>query len=168
MGAITEHKESGIVAFGFGTPSTLRSNQILVGIVSEFARNSNMRVYTHRDIQPDNTLRVEYAEETANTLTTLQLARSAIEWAKRNNITVLWVAAAEPHVWRCVRDLRCCARIANYDIRIAVFSEIKQQANHLWFSPESKQIHTRSRIVWYIRESILRLIPFSLYTRIVS
>lgn len=161
----------GIVAFAFGVPYTIRSNRHIAEIALKNAQEFNAPVYTQDDVYFSFQLRikVEYTEEEiGNPPPTLRIARGAIRWAKRSGFTQLWVVAAEPHLWRVLRDLRLSADEAGSQIDICTSNEIFKYRKDSWFCPDSIQEWTRSRKAWNKRERILRLLPFFIYKRIAS
>jgi hypothetical protein len=73
------------------------------------------------------------------------------------------IIAAKPHLWRCIRDIRRIIIEEQARLKIRVCT-----ANYSWFCPQSAQMWTRSKINWYIREWILRIMPFSVYRKITG
>lgn len=165
-------KTTGIVAFAFGAPDVIRSNQRIAQIASQKARELNAPVYTQLDIlieaiAPE--IKVTYTDEKpGNPPPTLRIARGAIEWAKRQRLTELLVVAAKPHLWRCVRDLTQSVREAGVPILIRFCKEIEQFPEDEWYCPDSTQLRARSQKDWQSRERILKLMPFFIYKLIAS
>ncbi len=160
----------GIVAFAFGAPDTIRSNQWIAQIASQKARELNAPVYTQNDVQVESGIEVKYTdEEPGNPPPTLRIARGAIQWAKQQGFRELWIAAAKPHLWRCKRDLVQAAREARVQITVRICcKEIELFFENEWFCPDSTQPRTRSRKNWQDRERVLKLMPFFLYKLIAS
>lgn len=164
-----ETKGVGIVAFAFGVPETIRSNQRIARITLQKARELNAPVYTQIDVRVWPGVEVKYTnEEPGNPPPTLRIARSAVQWAKQQRLIELWVVAAKPHLWRCVRDLTQSVREAGMQIAIRVCKEIEQFPEDEWFCSDSTQPRTRSRKDWQGRERILKLMPFFIYKRVAS
>ncbi len=162
-------KTTGIVAFAFGVPETIRSNQRIAEIASEKACELDALVYTQLDIRVKPRIQVEYIEEKpGNPPSTLRIAREAVQWAKRHRITELWVVAAKPHLWRALRDVQQAVREVGARIEVRVCEEIEQYPEDSWFCSDSKQERVRSRKQWNKRELIFKLIPYFAYKRIVS
>lgn len=161
--------KSGIIAFAFGTPKTIRSNRWISQIASQKACELRAPVYTQLDICIDADIKVEFTKEhSGNPPPTLRIARGAVQWAKRNNITILWVVAAKPHLWRCIRDLTRATREINAQIEINICEKIEQYPEDEWFCIDSTQERTRSQKNWIGRERILKLLPFFIYQIIAS
>jgi len=161
--------KTGIVAFAFGSPETIRSNQRIAHIASQNAIKLGAPVYTQLDIYIHLEIRTEYiAEEVGNPPPTLRIAKGAVRWAKQRGITELLVIAAKPHLWRCVRDLIRSARETQTQIMIRVCEEIEQYPKNSWFCPESTQTRTQSEKNWQKREWFLKLLPFFIYKRIAN
>ena len=97
--------KSGILPFAFGVPETILSNRRIAQIASRKAHELGAPVYTQLDIHIEAGIEVEFTEEQpSKPPSTLRFARGAAQWARRKNLTDLWVVAAKPHLWRCVRD----------------------------------------------------------------
>ena len=158
----------GIIAFAFGVPDTIRSNRRIAEIASEKAQQLKAPVYTQLDVRIEPGIEVEYIwQKLNNPPPTLRIARGAVRWAKRLGLRGLWVSAAKPHLWRCLRDLEQAVREASIDIKIYAFKEIEKCPEE-WFCSDSTQKWTRSQEAWDKRERILKSMPFSLYKRVAS
>ena len=162
-------KTTGVVAFAFGVPDTIRSNRRIAEIASKKARELNGGVYTQIDIRVDKGIPVEYTkEEPGNPPPTLRIARGAVQWAKRHRLTELWVVAAKPHLWRALRDVQRAVREGRAWIEVRACKEVEQYPEDSWFCPDSTQDRVRSREAWDKRERILKLMPFFFYKRVAS
>lgn len=162
-------KGIGIVAFAFGVPDTILSNRRIAKIASQKAKELKTPVYTQLDVHIEPEIEIEYTDEKqGNPPPTLRIARGAVCWAKRLGFRELWVSAAKPQLWRCLRDLEQAVREAGVQIKIRAFKEIEQYSEDEWFCPDSTQKRTRSREVWDRRERILKFMPFFLYRHIAS
>lgn len=160
----------GIVAFGFGVPSTIYSNCCIAQIASQKARELNVPVYTQLDVRVERGIEVKYInEELGNPPPTLRIARGAVQWAKKRGLKVLLIVAAQPHLWRCERDLIRAIKEAGAQIAVRVcFKEIKRYPEDSWYCPDSTQPRTRSPKSWWGRERILQLMPFFFYKLVAS
>ena len=162
-------KTTGVVAFAFGVPETILPNRRIAEIASKKAQELNSRVYTQLDIRVEDGIPVEYTEEEpGNRPPTLRIARGAVQWAKRHELTELWVVAAKPHLWRALRDVQQAVREAGARIEVRVCKEIEQYPEDSWFCPDSTQDRVRSREAGDKRESIVKLMPFFVYKRVAS
>ncbi len=170
MGEQKRKSSTGIVAFGFGVPSTLRSNRIIAKIATDRAQTLKAPIFTQADVPVDDeNIEVIYAnEEPGNPPPTLRIAREAVRWAQKNQFTELWFAAALPHLPRAWGDLKYAAKEAGWPIGINGCAEILDYTDRDWFCPESEQKHTQSRKNWRLREFILMHMPFWLYKRVAS
>ena len=166
--------KAGIVAFAFGVPANIRSNNLIAQIAANKALSLKAPVFTHLDIQFSKSdygvIDVERIkeEEPDYPPSTLQIARAAVDWARQRGIRELWIVAAVPHVWRCERDLKYAVSGVNASIKIQVCGEIKRHKDDLWFDPKSFQPRTRSSSKWWRREIILRILPMFLYERLTD
>lgn len=161
--------KAGILPFAFGVPETILSNRRIAHIASQKAHELEAPVYTQLDIHIDDDIEVEFTEEQpGNPPPTLRFTRGAVEWARRKNLTDLWIVAAKPHLWRCVRDLTRAIREAKAQIKIHVCEEIKQYPEDEWFCADSTQERTQSRKNWEGRERVIKLMPFFVYKLIAS
>lgn len=159
----------GIVAFGFGVPGTTRSNRRIAQIASQKARELRAPVYTQLDVLVELGIEVKYTdEEPGSPPPTLRIARGAVQWAKRQRLTELWIVAARPHLERALRDAEQAVREAGEKIEVRACKEIEQYPEDSWFCPDSTQLRARSRISWQWREIILLLTPFCIYKHIAN
>ena len=162
-------KTAGVVAFAFGIPETILANQHIAEIASKKARELNGSIYTQLDIRVEDGIPVEHTEEEPGSPPpTLRIARGAVQWAKRHELTELWVVAAKPHLWRALRDVQQAVREAGARIEVRVCKEIEQYPEDSWFCPDSTQDRVSSRKDWNRRERILRFMPFFVYKRVAS
>lgn len=161
--------KAGVLPFAFGVPETILSNRRIAQIASQKARELGAPVYTQLDIHIDDGIEVEFTEEQpGNPPPTLRFARGAVEWARRKNLTNLWIVAAKPHLWRCVRDLDRAIRESDAQIKIYVCEKIEQYPEDEWFCADSTQKRTQSRKNWEGRERIIKRMPFFVYKLIAS
>lgn len=163
-------ENAGVVAFGFGVPHNIRSNRWIAKIASLKARELRAPVYTQSDVcDVESGIRVEYTpEEPGNPPPTLRIARGAVAWAHQNKLTTLWVSAAKPHLWRCVRDLKYAIRETKAQIVVRICKEIEQYPENEWYCSDSIQPRVRSRKEWRKRECIFEWMPMFLYKRVAS
>lgn len=169
-------RKTGVVAFAFGVPHSILSNQRISLLATHHAIHLKARIYTQRDIYieagcqfGENGIKVDYTDEDpANPPPTLRMARGAVQWAKEQGIELLLVVAAKPHLWRCMRDLSKAAEEFGGTIEIRVCEEIEEWPEDSWFCPDSTQERVRSRTSWNKRETILKLMPFWIYKRVAN
>ncbi len=158
-----------VIAFAFGTPETIQSNRTIALIASNKARKLNIPVYTQRDIRVDRGVWAVYTdEEIGNPPPTLRIAREGVKWAKAHNFTEMWVAAAKPHLWRTMRDVREAVREAGAKIEVRECEEIEQYPKDSWFCADSTQERVCSREAWEKREKWLKRMPFWIYKHIAK
>jgi len=159
--------KTGIVAQAFGAPYTVHSNKIIAQIASQKAQEFSAPVYTQLDVLIKEGIDVEYTyEQPGVPPPTLRMARDTVKWAKRKGFRKLWIIAAKPHLWRCIRDFTYAVQETKEQIEIHSCKEIEQYSDSVWFCTNSKQVRTRSKWNWWSRELIIKLIPFSIYKRI--
>jgi len=160
--------KSGIVAFAFGIPWDIDSNWQIAQIALKKAIEFNAPIFTQDDIAIENrAIDVTHTfndVSTGNPPSTLQISRRAVMWAKEYKINKLWIAAAKPHLWRCLRDLKQAVLEAGIKMEVYACDErINSYPEDSWFCINSEQKHTRSKEEWDKREGVLRRIPFFLY-----
>jgi len=164
--------KTGVVAFSFGFPADIFSNWLIARIARQKSKEHKSGIFTQPDVIIDrDDIDVDYFEcdENSNARpSTISVAREALKWAKRNEIKSIWIVAAAPHLKRCQRDLQKLIKEDDLEISIHVCESIYAFPTKSWFSPESKQIRTRSKIIWTLREKFLRSIPFSFYKLITG
>lgn len=161
----------GVVAFAFGVPKTLRSNRLIGEIASAYARAEGALIYTQHDVPVESGIDVTYIEQQrGEPPPTLRIARAAALWAKKKHIDHIWIVAAQPHIWRCERDLLRAFRETGTSIWMDRCREIDAIPipDSEWFCRESEQERTRSPGQWEKRERILRRMPFFIYKRVAS
>ncbi len=129
-------------------------------------------IYTQRDITiPTEQYNggVEYIEQASlnKPPSSYAIAAGAVEWMIENGYEKADIYAAPPHMKRCLRDMENAARERN--LNISLFPSRRLSELELaWFSKESKQLRTQWRIVWIIRETMLRIMPWWLYKKITA
>jgi len=159
----------GIVAFAFGAPCTIESNKRIARIASHKAHEFGAPVYTQCDIFIEHGIEVYNCEEIESLPPpTLRIARGAVQWAQEQRLSELWIVAAQPHLWRCLRDLERAVRETEAQIKILACEEIWYYPPDGWFCLNSTQERTRYREAWDKRERILKFMPFFIYKRIGS
>lgn len=158
--------EKGIIVFAFGQPSTISANKHLADFSRSLALSLGIKyVFTQRDIGIDSIINffiVERVEEDEKPPSTLFIAQKSLAWAKSHNLEGVVVFAAPQHRWRCLRDIKKVYFGSN--IRIIV---PKVPNDHsFWYNRDSTQARTRSWLLWWPREILLRLLPFFIYKRV--
>lgn len=164
-------KTTGIVAFAFGTPSTIWSNKQIANIASRKAQELGIPIYTQRDVPVPirggvETIRIE--EKFGKPPSTLRIARAAVQWAIECGFTTLLVMAAKPHLPRALRDIERTIQESGMVLKVCAFEEINRFSENSWFCIDSPQWQVRTREAWEIREKILNLLPFSIYKYIAK
>ena len=129
----------GIVAFAYGVPDTIRSNRLIAQIALQKARELNAPVYTQNDVNIVSILVFRTPEEPGNPPPTLRIARGAVQWAKHpdNRLVELWVVAAKPHLWRCMRDMKAAVQEVGGGIVVRACEDIGQVPEDEWFCSDS-------------------------------
>lgn len=158
-----------IVAFAFGSPDTIRSNQRIAQLASQKAREFNISVYTQLDIRVEPDIEVRYIEEDpGNPPSTWRIAQGVVQWAKQQGFKEILIVAAKPHLWRALRDVEQAVRESGEEIRIDVCEDIEKYPEDSWFCPDSTQNRVQSRKKWDKREKILKLMPFFVYKNVAK
>lgn len=156
--------KTGIIAFAFGMPWAIPPNRIIAEIALKRARELNAAVYTQYDIHINNGIEVEHIDQDIDSPPpTLRIARGAVQWAKQQGLKDLLIIAAEPHLWRAMRDVKKAIREAGVEIEVHTCLDIYDHPEDNWFCPTSRQVRTRSKEAWNKRERILKLLPFGIY-----
>lgn len=163
------------VAFAFGTPSDTMANQRIAMMSCQACIPSDPGIYTQMDVDiPDLQvagkqygMKVTYTPERPGyPPPTLRIARGAVEWAKANHVTTLYIACAYPHLWRCKRDMRLAIQEKRANIEIKVCPEARYTKG--WFCKDCTQPRANNRLSWYMREIIIMMMPVWLYKKIAS
>ncbi|MFA6365507.1 MAG: hypothetical protein WCW78_03865 [Candidatus Paceibacterota bacterium] len=160
----------GIVAFAFGTPENISSNQYIARIAAFKAMGFKAPVYTQSDIRLPSDIPVTYTEEiSGEPPSTLRIARGAVQWAKELGFYELWTVAAKPHLRRCIRDMKRAIRESGASIQVQACEEISIRYSYdAWFCKNSTQARTRTKTAWLKREYILRMMPFFIYKHVAK
>jgi hypothetical protein len=162
-------KKSGILAQAFGVPSTIKSNLIIAEIASKKAEVLGAPVFTQLDVQVKLGIQVVYCTEKPGfPPPTLRICRGAVQWAIKDGIDEIWIACAEPHLWRVARDLKYSIKEAKAEITVRICEEIKNYKDDDWYRPDSEQKRTCSRKEWVRRELILIVLPMFIYKRVAA
>lgn len=169
---------SAVVAFGFGVPYSIASNIIIARIASEKARalgepGKPVAVFTQQDVQLPSDIPVFYTQETpGDPPPTLRIVRELVIWMLWNGVNEIWIVAAEPHLWRCVRDLERVLRATKaFDVQInfGVCKEIYKEPKGVWYCSDSTQKRTVSKWEWFWKyDIVLQVMPWWIYKRIAS
>jgi len=155
-----------ITALAFGVPSTIAANEYIGAIASAKARALGAPVYTQLDVPIDPGVEVMHTLEVpGEPPPTLRIARGAVALAKREQVGELWVVAAKPHIWRCVRDFKFAIRETDAELEVHVCEDINLILKNEWYCSDSAQARTRSRLAFWPREFVLRAMPMFLYKR---
>jgi len=170
---------SGVVAFAFGTPSTIPPNMFIAEIARDASRHLGqpdhrlLPVFTQANVRIESIgqldIPVEYLSESSrHTPTTLQVARGAVRWAIRQGVNRIIVVAAKPHLRRCMRDLTATIREVGADIEVTYSRAVNKVPLEYWFCADSRQTRTRSWGKWWSREAAMKFMPFFLYRLLSS
>jgi len=165
--------KKGIVAFAFGVPATIFSNHCLANIALRQALRASSPIYTQADIQIEKGKGIEVClieEREGSPAPTLRIARGAVKWAIKKEITTLLIVAAEPHLWRCLRDVTEAIKEekAQTQISVCACKELSCISEEKWFCSDSTQARTQSRKNWERRERILKVMPFWIYKHVAK
>ena len=157
--------KEGIIVFAFGQPSTISSNLQLAHSAMHMTNTEIKNIFTQRDIVTISysiRIKIEYVEEHEKPPSTLFIAEKSLEWAKKLGLKKVYVVAASPHEWRCLRDVKKV--YSGTKIRVVLHK--MPQKRSFWYNRDSTQARTRSWLLWWPREILLRLLPFFIYKRV--
>jgi len=164
MSSLSQKKKIGIITFAFGRPSSLPSNVLLSQYTQMYAKQHSAPTFTQYDIK----IQTGEVTTTAGAVpTTRIIAKRAAKWVRKNNFETIYIVAARPHLRRCIRDIKKECRSINVSPKIIVIPEIYRTPNTTWFHKQSIQWHTRNAFLWWLRETCLLSLPYTLYKRIV-
>ncbi len=158
--------KAGIIAFAFGTPSSIKANKVISKIAYKRALKHNVSIYTQLEIEIEEGVEVDRIK--GREVPTLRIAREAVQWAKEKGIEKFFIVSASPHLWRCVRDVNMAIREIKAKINVEVCEEIRDYSDSMWFCLNSTQERTRTLKSWNEREWILKKIPFFVYKILAS
>jgi hypothetical protein len=96
---------------------------------------------------------------------TIKTVRKVIERMKQTGTRRVVVVAAPMHKWRVMRDLHKLGEEAGLQFFIST-NKGDWIKHRMWYCKDSSQWWTRSWGRWWFYESLVRLLPFSLYVRL--
>ena len=168
----TERKRErkvGVVAFAFGAPAEIESNEIIAEIALKKAKEVGATIFTQYDVSLGENFDVVRPNEIMNCPpTTYELAFKAVEWAEEFKINELWIVAAPCHQHRCERDIKYILWLKNKDLEVNV--QVCDEAKNFteWFSRKSMYWWTRSPLLWWLRELPLLFTPMYFYKKMTT
>ncbi len=168
-----------VFAFAFGAPHTLLSNrQIASDAVTEAFRYHALLVCTQLDVKLEESLKLmrfrdsvhiyEVPENPGTPWPTLRLARAYVRKAKDLKCDRVVIAAAQPHVWRCIRDVRMACEEERWRMDLVLGEGTTFKKVVYWYSSQSTQWWTTNARLWWLRETMLRAMPKFLYRSLAS
>ena len=147
-----------ILVFAFG--DSLETNQKLIEEVGKFRLSAP--IFSQKsldqalhDAYPERTIII--AEQADDRISTYEIAEQFATLAVKKKWMTACIIAAEQQIWRCQRDIQknrmfyCAAR------------RIKTG-----YSPHDPQLWVRNCYIWWLREMIIRMLPFNLYKAITG
>ena len=151
-------------------PAGIPSNLAISRITFDMASQYGLPIFTQKDLiclgpGADATY---VAEKPNHPAATLEIAFQCVDWAIQRRILILWVVGAEPHLWRCIRDLRYAIRKAGVEVAIVIATEVYEIPESIWFCPDSSQSFHRTRAQWEQSDWIMRNMPMFLYVHIYT
>ena len=158
-------KQALIVAFAFGKPYSILSNRRIAEIAIKKAKELDAEIFTQYDVLIKADLEFQYIDKINKEVpTTLGLARKAVEYAVKEKYKNIWVAAALPHLSRCMRDMWCVIHeLKVVGLNVFVCEGSEQYPENEWYCVDSEQKHTRSKEEWELREDLIKEIPLCFY-----
>ena len=163
--------QKAVVALAFGVPADLHSNKCIARSASQQAMKLGyVPIFTQLGMQMEDGLPAvhvsgEYRGHWANTM---QMAAAAIDWAQQESISELWIAAATPHMSRCLRDFRWIVMQKGLTIAIHECPQTQHFTDSDWFRAESEQFRTQSKLKWWLWNGVLQCLPMSLYSKLTD
>ncbi len=153
-----------IVVFAFTKDGKANSHIALTG--KNRATQYNVPIFTQKDVGRylhDSKCDVFSVDEEEKYLSTLGIVKALKESAEKHGWKKVGLVAAPCHEWRCSRDLRKMGFIVYTDdyLRSAYRSKF-------WFNPNDPQIWVHNPLIWWMREIVLRLIPWNIYFKFAS
>lgn len=162
--------KTGIIVFAFGRPHTLDCNKHLASRAQSLAWDPDIKsIFTQRDISIENIRQavvIQYVDECERPPSTLFMAEKSLEWAKKHGLKKVYILAALPHKWRCLRDAKKVFHHSGVEVEFAHNFDAPFHLKQPWFNKNSMQLRTRSSWSWWPREALLRMLPFFIYKRV--
>jgi len=153
-----------IVAFAFSRNGT--ANKKIASYSDYKSDEYGIPIFTQKDVSKHlekTSVPVFLAEEKdGKYLSTLSIAKSLEKMAIERKWQTVLVIAAPCHIWRCCRDLK--------KLGFQVISDDYLRTYHFkfWYAPKDPQIWIHNPIIWWFRETILRLMPWKLYSKLAA
>ncbi len=161
---------SNIVVVAFAFSKTGQSNLTIAKRATALAKAWKAPIFTQNDVALHIDPKAEgvvlfTAKQTAGYLSTFGIVRDLKGLSKIAGWTRAIVVAAPSHDGRCIRDLEMMG-----------FDVIQDRDFHLrrhtlkghWYNPRDPQLWVRNPLIWWMREAILRLMPWGIYRRIAG
>lgn len=154
-----------VLVFAFGSEGS-GPNVRLLHKAEVFGR-TGVPVFTQRDLPvawgtvffAEDVLRTKENWKEGQSISTLDVVRAFeyVAWGK--GWRKILVLAAPQHIKRCLRDAR--KRLLHPEIsRIEPY---RWTLHWTWYNVESYPWYTRGRVMWWMREGIVRSLPWGLY-----
>jgi hypothetical protein len=153
-----------IVAFGFGKEE--KTNFHIGEHARYLALKYGVPLFTQQDVA--KSLKEVYppkviiAEENGQYLSTLGIVRAVKTMSSIYGWKHVAVVAAPCHERRCIRDLRKMG-----------FSIVRDDGYlrnaygwPFWYNKDDPQVWVHNPLIWWIREIVLRMMPWGLYSKI--
>jgi hypothetical protein len=161
-------EKHGVAAFAFGAPKDLPSNIALGKIAAQKTLLYNASLFTQTDI-PIQDHRIDFTFvklDLGAQPPTYYMAKEAILWAVRKEVSILDVVAQPDHLYRVMRDLVYWRDFYKMKERIVIRQckeELEGIGDEMWFSLASEQARTQTRQEWEKREERIMRMPFWMY-----
>lgn len=160
--------EKVVVAFAFGSPSSLLPNALIAHHALQTSGFGKLRIFTQWDVPLQKYSGIHFFDNEMPGITTLQLIKSL--YKELNTITrghahnvIINLVAAPPHKNRVIRDLR----MMGFEVETDNELETKYPSS-TWFDHRSTQMFTSHPLFWWPRELTLRALPWRMYKKITG
>lgn len=153
------NKPDVILAFGFSREG--EANQHIAISAKVCLRKYEIPIFTQNDVAQhlSDVRPIIVVEEGKRYLSTLGIVLAFITLAQKRGWKRVFVVAAPPHIWRCVRDLQKMG-FEVFDDRF-YFQTAYQKS--FWYNRKDSQPWVRGPLRWWLREIILRVLPWKVY-----
>lgn len=152
-----------VVAFAFSKNGL--SNLSIAKRATELARSWEAPIFTQKDVAryiPQKSSLFTASEDNGY-LSTFGIVRQLTDLAKKAGWTRVIVVAAPSHEGRCIRDIKKMGFGVMHDYVLRLL----YPKSH-WYHRQDRQFWVRNPLIWWAREIVLRILPWSTYRRIAA
>ena len=166
-----------IFALSFGKPDSISSNRAIASIAIKISLDLDIPIIADNSISLSSFLyNVSFIGPPAyEHESTINLAKifACLPGMKKGKWDKVIIVSAPDYMWRAIRDVKDALRESGVscevcDWRDYIDNRLVCDRFYKWYDKNSTQLWTRIRLLFAIREIILKLMPFWLYKKVTT